>query len=284
LVSKIAREKVTVALSADAGDEIFAGYERYGLIMKYGKRIQGMPPVLRKTVASLMNNIPSGAIPFLKNKYLFRSRYEKVKSFLKDPSEQNILTSLSKNSSDAALEVLFKNKISFVQTAFESRELKNEYFSTLAYTMAVDYQTYLSDDILQKVDRATMSVGLEGREPFLDQHIIEWAAQLPLEYKFKDGQKKIILKDIVHKYVPKQMMDRPKMGFGIPIEQWLRGSLKPLVEYYFDPSFLSKQNIFNSVEVQRIKYAFYTGQLESPEKIWYLLTFQMWYAKWMLNE
>lgn len=284
LVSKIAREQVTVALSADAGDEIFAGYERYGHIMKYGKRIQALPPILRKTAATLMNNIPSGSIPFLNKKYLFHSRYEKVKSFLKDPSEQNILTSLSKNSSDSALGMLFKNKISFVPTAFESKELKNEYFSTLAYTMAIDYQTYLSDDILQKVDRATMSVSLEGREPFLDQHIIEWAAQLPLAFKFKDGQKKIIIKDIVHKYVPKQMMDRPKMGFGIPIEQWLRGSLKPLVEYYLDNSFLSKQNIFNIEEVQRIKNSFYTGPLESAEKVWYLLTFQLWYAKWMLNE
>ena len=284
LVSKIAREQVTVALSADAGDEIFAGYERYGYIMKYGKKVQALPSLLRKTVATLMKNIPADAIPILKKKYLFHSRYEKVRSFLEDPSEQNILISLSKNSSDAAINRLFKNKVSFVETAFESKELESDFFSTLAYTMAVDYQTYLSDDILQKVDRATMCVSLEGREPFLDQNIIEWAAQLPMDYKYKNGQKKIILKEIVHKYVPKQMLDRPKMGFGIPIAQWLRGDLKPLVDYYFNDSFLSRQNIFDHIEVQRIKNAFYSGQLESAEKIWFLLTFQMWYGRWMLNE
>ena len=231
-----------------------------------------------------MKNIPADAIPILKKKYLFHSRYEKVRSFLEDPSEQNILISLSKNSSDAAINRLFKNKVSFVETAFESKELESDFFSTLAYTMAVDYQTYLSDDILQKVDRATMCVSLEGREPFLDQNIIEWAAQLPMDYKYKNGQKKIILKEIVHKYVPKQMLDRPKMGFGIPIAQWLRGDLKPLVDYYFNDSFLSRQNIFDHIEVQRIKNAFYSGQLESAEKIWFLLTFQMWYGRWMLNE
>ena len=82
------------------------------------------------------------------------------------------------------------------------------------------------DDILQKVDRATMSVSLEGREPFLDQHIIEWAAQLPSDYKYHKGEKKYILRQIVHKYIPKEMMDRPKMGFAIPVENWLANELK----------------------------------------------------------
>ncbi len=284
LVSKIAREQVTVALSADAGDEIFAGYERYGYIMRYGKKIQAVPPFFRKTLAGIMKNVPASSIPILNKKYLFQSRYEKVKGFLNDPSEQNILVSLSKNSSDDGILNLFKNKVAFVKTAFDSTELQEQYFSTLAFTMAVDYQTYLSDDILQKVDRATMSASLEGREPFLDQHIIEWAAQLPMEYKYKDGEKKIIIKDIVHQYVPKAMMDRPKMGFGIPIAHWLNGELKTLVEYYFSESFLEKQDMFNVHEVQRIKNAFYSSQTESAEKIWYLLTFQMWYGKWMLNE
>jgi asparagine synthase (glutamine-hydrolysing) len=149
--------------------------------------------------------------------------------------------------------------------------------------MAIDYQTYMLDDILQKVDRATMSVSLEGREPFLDQRIIEWAARLPMEYKYNKGNKKFIIKEIVHKYLPKEMMDRPKMGFGIPIGAWLQKDLKHFVDEYFDESFIANQGIFNNNEIQRIKKTFYEGKIERAEKIWYLLMFQMWYDKWINN-
>ena len=281
LVSKIAREKVTVALSADAGDEIFAGYNRYDYIMKYGKQLQAIPGFMRKSAAALLNIIPAGSIPILNKKYLFHSRYEKVKLLLKSPTEHNILLSLTKQMGEDDIAALFKSPIDILSTAFDSKELKPEFHSTLSYIMAIDYQTYLLDDILQKVDRAGMSVSLEGREPFLDHRIIEWAAQLPMEYKYNKGNKKYILKQIVHKYLPKEMMDRPKMGFGIPIANWLQNDLKPFVDQYFDESFIIKQNIFNNTEIQRIKESFYQGKIERAEKIWYLLMFQMWYDKWM---
>jgi asparagine synthase (glutamine-hydrolysing) len=147
--------------------------------------------------------------------------------------------------------------------------------------MAVDYETYMVDDILQKVDRATMSVSLEGREPFLDQHIIEWAAQLPTSYKYHDGQKKYILKQIVHKYIPQAIMERPKMGFGIPVQQWLSSELRPLVEEYLSEKSLKAHGLFNNREVQKILSEFFSGRTEKYLKVWYLLMFQMWYAKWM---
>lgn len=283
LVSKIAREKVTVALSADAGDEIFAGYNRYDYIMKYGKQLQRIPPFLRKGAAAMMNAIPANSIPVLNKKYLFHSRYEKVKSLLKEPSEKNILQSLTKQMDDSSITKLFKTPIAQLYTSFDKEELKKEHHSILAYIMAVDYQTYLLDDILQKVDRAGMSVSLEGREPFLDHRIIEWAAQLPMDFKYNKGNKKYILKQIVHQYLPEKMMDRPKMGFGIPIANWLQNDLKPFVDQYFDVSFIIKQNIFNVDEIQRIKKSFYDGKIERAEKIWYLLMFQMWYDKWINN-
>jgi len=184
---------------------------------------------------------------------------------------------------EADIADLFKKPIMQLSSAFDSKELNDENHSTLAYMMAIDYQTYLLDDILQKVDRAGMSVSLEGREPFLDHRIIEWAAQLPMEYKYNKGNKKFIIKEIVHKYLPKEMMDRPKMGFGIPIATWLQNDLKPFVDQYFDDAFITKQNIFNVNEIQRIKNSFYNGKVERAEKIWYLLMFQMWYDKWMNN-
>ncbi len=283
LVSKIAREKVTVALSADAGDEIFAGYNRYDYTMKYGKRIQQIPNIMRKSAAAIMDAVPANAIPLMQKKYLFHSRYEKIKTFLKNPSEQNILKNITQHMTDDGVSTLVKKQVKVLASAFDSTELTAENYSILNYMMAIDYQTYLLDDILQKVDRATMSVSLEGREPFLDQNIIEWAAQLPLEYKYNNGVKKFIIKEIVHQYIPKTMMDRPKMGFGIPIANWLEHELKPFVDQYLNDAFIIKQDIFNNDEVQRIKRAFYNGKKERAEKIWFLLMFQMWYDKWINN-
>jgi asparagine synthase (glutamine-hydrolysing) len=206
LVSRIAREKVTVALSADAGDEIFAGYNRYDFMAKYGGSIQKIPGVLRKSAAAMMDLIPADKIPVFNKKYLFHSRYEKVKSLLKEPSARNVLMSMTQQMNTKELTELFKDSIQQMPSYFDSKDLKADNYSVLSYMMAVDYQTYLLDDILQKVDRAGMSVSLEGREPFLDQRIIEWAAQLPLEYKYNKGNKKFILKQIVHKYIPAKMM------------------------------------------------------------------------------
>jgi asparagine synthase (glutamine-hydrolysing) len=283
LVSRIAREKVTVALSADAGDEIFAGYNRYDFMAKYGNSIKRVPGFVRKATAGIMDMIPADKIPVLNKKYLFHSRYEKVKSLLKEPSAKNILMSMTQQMNMKDVEQLIKENVQQMPSYFDSKDLKSHNYSVLSYMMAVDYQTYLLDDILQKVDRAGMSVSLEGREPFLDQRIIEWAAQLPLEYKYNKGNKKFILKEIVHKYIPAAMMDRPKMGFGIPISGWLQNDLKPFVDKYFDEQFIKKQNIFNNHVIQSIKSSFYHGKIERAEKIWYILMFQMWYDRWMNN-
>ena len=283
LVSKIAREKVTVALSADAGDEVFAGYNRYDYMLKYGTKLQAIPATLRKSAAAIMDVIPANAIPLLKKQYLFHSRYEKAKTFLKNPSEKNLLKNITQHMTDSGVTKLFKSPVKSLSSAFDSDELNTGNYSMLSYMMAIDYQTYLLDDILQKVDRATMSVSLEGREPFLDQHVIEWATRLPVHYKYNKGNKKFIIKEIVHKYIPKEIMDRPKMGFGIPIAGWLETELKPFVDRYLDAAFIIKQDIFNNGEVQRIREAFYNGKKERAEKIWFLLMFQMWYDRWMNN-
>ena len=238
---------------------------------------------MRRGTAALMDMVPADKIPVLNKKYLFHSRYEKVKSLLKEPSAKNVLMSLTRQMGDRDLRALFIDEFKTMPSYFDSSDLTAERYSILSYMMAIDYQTYLLDDILQKVDRAGMSVSLEGREPFLDHRIIEWAAQLPLEYKYNKGNKKFILKEIVHKYVPATLMDRPKMGFGIPIANWLQNNLKPFVDLYFDDQFITRQNIFNNNEIQKIKKSFYEGKIERAEKIWYLLMFQMWYDKWINN-
>ena len=147
--------------------------------------------------------------------------------------------------------------------------------------MAFDYQTYLPDDILQKVDRAGMSQSLEAREPLIDHRLIEWAARLPDNYKYKNGIKKHILKEIVYKYVPRKMMNRPKMGFAVPLEQWLHNELKSKVLFHLSEKKLTGQQIFNPSFVDLLIREFYSGKNNSSTKIWRLLMFQMWYEKWM---
>ena len=281
LVSIMARKQVTVALSADAGDEVFAGYNRYDYLMRYGKKLQSIPGFARKAMAELMNFVPANRIPVLKNKYNFPNRYEKLKSLLRDPSAEQMMLSLSQQYTEKQLTELLEFHPEKLITAYTSKELGNESFSPLSYMMAIDYQTYLVDDILQKVDRATMTASLEGREPFLDHRVIEYAAQLPNDYKYHNGIKKHIIREIVHNYIPKEKMDRPKMGFAIPLAAWMNNELKDMVNSYINEKSIKEQGLFNWEAVSRLKIAFFSGKSEYDFKLWYLLMFQMWYERWM---
>ncbi len=281
LVSKLARQKVTVALSADAGDEIFAGYNKYDYISRVKNKINKIPAPLRKGAAALMQHIPAHKIPYFSNKPLFTTRYKKLMHLLKDNSTKEMLQNMSSIYFSDELNKLFLKAPAKLSSNFD-QILKPGADDDLSYMMAIDYKTYMLDDILQKVDRAGMCVSLEGREPFLDQHIIEFAAQLPSDYKLHKGIKKYPLRQIVHKYVPQQMMERPKMGFGIPIADWLKNELKVFVDEATDTAFLEQQGLFNVNEVKELCRQFYNGKEQLHTKIWYLLMFQMWYKKWML--
>jgi asparagine synthase (glutamine-hydrolysing) len=281
LVSRMARKKVTVALSADAGDEIFAGYNRYDYLQKHARKLQAMPRLMRNAMAGVMEAVPSESIPYFSTKYHFHSRYQKLRNLLRDPSAFQIMKSLSEVFNTREVTDVLSKEVIELPTSHNNNELLPQFYDSLSYMMAIDYQTYMVDDILQKVDRATMSVSLEGREPFLDQNIIEWAATLPSEYKYHHGNKKYILKQIVYKHVPKEMMDRKKMGFAIPVEKWLRDELRPLVEEYLSPGSLNTHKLFNSDYVVRLRSSFFGGRIDLYLKVWHLLMFQMWYNKWM---
>lgn len=281
LVCKMARHSVKVALSADGGDETFAGYNRYDYLIKYQRLLKTMPPFIRKSTYHLMDQLSADRIPFLNNTYNFHNRYEKLKLLLRDPSAKNMMLSLSKQYDESQLHKLFTRNVLQMNTAYQSNELLREFYTPLSYMMAVDYQTYLVDDILQKVDRASMSVSLEAREPFLDHRIIEWAAALPDDFKYHQGEKKYILKQIVHRHIPRQLLDRPKMGFAIPITTWLMNELRPRVEQYLEKGRITRQGIFDPEEIEKVKSDFFHGKKELSNKIWYLLMFQMWHSRWM---
>ena len=281
LVSLMARKEVTVALSADAGDEVFAGYNRYDYLMRYGQKLRTIPAFARKGIAEMMQLVPANKIPILKNKYNFPNRYEKLKSLLKDPSSEQMMLSLSEQFTEKQLAEFLNFVPNKLHTAYNSKELWHPDSSPLSYMMAIDYQTYLVDDILQKVDRATMTASLEGREPFLDHRVVEYAAQLPDNFKYHNGIKKYILREIVHDFIPKEKMDRPKMGFAIPLSSWMQNELRDMVEDYINEKNICEQGIFNWTAVNRLKTNFFAGKTEYDFKLWYLLMFQMWYERWM---
>ncbi len=275
LVSKLARKSVTVALSADAGDEIFAGYDNYRTFLNNLALIDKVPAFLHKTIskiASLWTNLlPDN---FLNHKF---SVLSSILSIDKKQIPQALLRSYQIMNKTTK-----RNLFNFIET--DQQTVFDDDFShfkdSLSIALATDYSSYLQNDILTKVDRATMSVSLEGREPFLDHRLIEFAAQLPNSFKYGHTQK-MILKDIVYKYVPKQLMDRPKTGFSIPVYSWLKDDLYYLLEENLNSTVIAKTGLFNPIHVQKLKRNFMNGQLYDPTIIWKLLQFQMWYNMWI---
>ncbi len=277
LVSKMAKKSVTVALSADAGDELFAGYTIHKTFLKNLMLIEKLPKILYKPISIILEILIS-IIP--QKKYRLKHKLDTVSKVLK--SEKNKFHQILYNSyftiGTSIKEELFKEKLSFPKTIFDSDFTGFE--QNLSIPLAIDYSSYLQNDILAKVDRATMSVSLEGREPFLDHRIIEYVAQLPIDFKFGKYQKRI-LRDIVYKYIPKELMDRPKTGFTVPIYSWLKTDLRYLIDENLNFVSIQDSDIFNFESVEKIKHQFFNDELDDVTIIWKLLQFQMWYKKWM---
>ena len=153
-------------------------------------------------------------------------------------------------------------------------------FDDLSVALINDYVLYLQDDILTKVDRSTMSASLEGREPFLDHRIIEFVATLPNEFK-RTNKSKFILKDIVHDYVPKDLMEREKSGFSIPLNSWLATDLSHMINENLSISNIKNIDLFNFKTVEKIKNSFFRNGQDFDNMLWKLIQFQLWHSKWM---
>ena len=145
--------------------------------------------------------------------------------------------------------------------------------------MLTDYQNFMVDDVLVKVDRACMSNSLEGREPLLDHRIIEFLARVPLELKYKNKQGKYLLRQILYKHIPQKMVDKPKAGFQIPLVDWMLKELKPLVDKHINASQLDSE-IFKVTQVMQVKSDFYAGNHVKVNVLWFILMFQMWRERW----
>ncbi|CAN5554768.1 asparagine synthase (glutamine-hydrolyzing) [soil metagenome] len=274
LVSAIAKKYVTVALSADGGDELFAGYPRHR------KSLQSISRMTQyKSLLGFVNQFTkrSGIRGLSKS-----NKFDKLNQVVNSefvPS--TIFSIINQTLSDAECTALFPNFTVESKSGF-SRKLKDELKNdALKSILSTEVKTYLVDDILAKVDRATMSVSLEGREPFLDHRILELVASFPKQFLIDANGQKKILKEIVHKYIPSEMMERPKMGFGIPLEKWCRSELKEIFDDQLSIRKIKRSGCFNSEIVTSSLNAYHRGEPINFQKLWNIFTFQMWYERWM---
>jgi len=281
IVSKLSRQSVTVALSADGGDEAFCGYSKYFFLNKFQNIFSNS--FKRKVLKTGLNFFSADSVEYINGK---------LGKNLKQTNIKEKYTKFKRAINSSSLEEMFENASSYVDKNEIARFLKvsknQELFKKwekigsiefLNQMMAIDYKLFMNDDVLTKVDRATMSVSLEGREPLLDHRIIEYMAKVPLDIKYKNNQGKYLLRQVLYKYLPKEMVDKPKSGFQIPLNEWLRGELKPLVLKYLDDSRLD-ESIFNIEEITQLKKRFFAG-VDIGTTIWFILMYQMWKEKWL---
>lgn len=287
LVSQLASKHVRVALSGDGGDELFGGYNRYLMGSNVWGRLNRLPAMARQGAALALSSLsPSSwdklygvfepAIPRRLRISTPGDKAHKLAGLLNLPDEKSFFRSLTSHWKDPASliigaiepETLLSNGASWPQT------------DSFAHTMmAMDAQTYMSDDILVKVDRAAMAVSLESRVPMLDQRIVELAWSMPLNYKIENGQGKRLLREVLYRYVPKELIERPKQGFGLPLDSWLRGPLRDWAATLLDASRLRREGIFHSEPILKMWEEHLSGRRNWQHHLWNILMFQAWYAE-----
>ena len=285
LVSKLARESVTVSLSGDAGDELFGGYNRYLWGSRVWNKVRWMPLIVRQTLGvainkisvntwdSIGNSLPnSSRVSLMGDKaHRMAHRLKNVKSL--DDVYHSLVTEgykedgLVVNDKAALITKLDNNDIVSGIVDFEHR------------MMLLDSLTYLPDDILTKVDRAAMGVSLETRIPFLDYRVAELAWRLPLDTKINNGETKWPIRQVLYKYVPKVLIERPKAGFAIPVGQWIRGPLREWAADLLNEERIRREGYFNPELVQQLWQQHLSGKYDWTPRLWAILMFQAWLDK-----
>jgi asparagine synthase (glutamine-hydrolysing) len=284
LVSQLARQQVTVSLSGDAGDELFCGYNRYQITANMWRKLAAVPLPLRHLAAKSLTSVSprswnklaslfSGLLPRLEQIVNIGDKLHKGAGALSSRSVDDLYLGLVSHWQDPA---------SIVIGGHEPPTLLTENAPTLKglddvqRMMALDMLTYIPDDILTKVDRAAMGVSLETRVPFLDHRVVEFAWSLPQSMKLRDGQTKWALRQVLYKHVPKSLIERPKMGFGVPIDNWLRGPLREWAEELLNETRLQREGFFNPKPIREKWAEHLSGQRNWQYHLWDVLMFQAW--------
>jgi asparagine synthase (glutamine-hydrolysing) len=270
LLSRITRQHVTVSLSGDGGDELFGGYPRYAFARSYWRKFGWLPWPARRAVArglrAATGHRLSGRLP---------CKLRTLATLLQQRTPLEMYTLLNSHWRDPAEVVI---GTSWPASHCCPRELPAlpDLMDAMMYQ---DTMNYLPDDILTKVDRASMSVGLEARVPLLDHRVVEFAWSLPLRLKIRDGQPKWILRQVLERYVPRRLIERPKIGFGVPIDSWLRGPLRDWAEDLLAERRLQQDGFFHPAPIREKWAAHLSGQTDWHYLLWDILMFQAWWAE-----
>ncbi len=282
LICELTRRKVTVTLSGDGGDEVFAGYNRYVQGERFAKYVARAPRSLRGAAAGLARVLGPGswdrllqALPALKRIQRAGDKIHKLADAL-EHDEDGFYRALATHWQDPAALVIGGREDPNAVWASASERLP-EFVARMQY---LDTLTYLPDDILTKVDRASMAVSLEARVPLLDHRVVELAWQLPQRFKIRRGESKWILRQLLYRHVPRQLVERPKMGFGVPIDHWLRGPLKDWAETLLCPHSLTKHGLIDPGPVRRKWAEHLDGRRNWQYLIWDILMLQQWCEEW----
>ena len=279
LLSQLIRQHVTVALSGDAGDELFGGYNRYMAAQRLGGILSRVPLGLRRWMAVAMRGLPADFWDQLARNGPSRGRLrlppefgEKVArlaSFLEAPDGRAAYASaVSPWPSETAQP--FSARYELMDLPVCDRALLPECM------MWWDMQTYLPDDILVKVDRAAMSASLETRVPLLDHRIVEFALRTPLRFKIRGGRSKWLMRELLYRHVPQSLIERPKQGFTLPLGAWLRNELREWAESLMEPRVLALSGLLDATKVQKIWREHLDGKVNHQKGLWTLLTLQSW--------
>ena len=278
LVSQLARRDVTVVLSGDGGDEFFSGYNRHFWVPLLWRRFGYLPSILKKPILKLFERFPPSfynRLPGIGQKNAGDKIYKLLAMLAhSSPVEMYMdLISSWKHPENVMLNGL-DNTVAAYQSFFDTSSL-----DLMHKMMFLDASHYLADDILVKVDRASMAVSLEARAPLLDHRVVEFAWQLPLTHKATTRSGKQILKKILANYIPSSLIDRPKMGFGVPIGDWLRGPLKEWAFDLLNATTLKQQGFFNPATIEKKWREHQSGQRNWQYCLWNILMFQSWLEK-----
>lgn len=284
LVARLAHQKVKVALTGDGGDEFFGGYNRHTWTPKIWKRIHAIPLGIRRELARMLTLLPPHtwdsvfrALGFLLPASLrYRSpgdKLHKISKILGARKPEDIYLNLITQTKDEHRLVIGaspqENPLSDPSLWPALREIEHR-------MMYLDSISYLPDDILVKLDRATMGTSLEGRSPFLDHALVEFAWSLPLSMKIRQGQGKWILRQLLQKYVPNALIERPKMGFGVPVDRWIREPLKDWGESLIDPRRLQSEGFLHPGRVKDLWQQHRSGRRNHAPLLWSILMFEAW--------